>query len=1459
MSFRRYDGDNHIDLEVGGNHHQSNYWVQNETIILYGTVTNGTNISQTIISSEGTYNITGTGNINGNNAGSYMANIGINEGNSEHCNSYIGEMLYYNKVLSEDEENKVLSYLTSKWLISSSSYNINPYNSLPPPILYRISEPEPPVFFTPTKLPNLSLWLDGSDLSSVVLSGTTKDVITWNDKSGLGNNATAVSTPQWLPTYGISLDGTSSYFTLPDNTLPTGDNIYSYYIAASFTGSGNYGIISGGDQNVQNNQFGLQTNGTNIVTTWNQNNISSNYTFTANKLVLIESIYDGTNRYLYFNSSLDVSDTPGTRSQSNSNNVLGSLMSGVIYEVIVYSGVLTNTQRNKIEGYLMSKWIPFNDPKSLPDLTHWVDISDISTLFQDYSANNPVTSYGQSIGYVKDKSSNQYDLRHSGWNAPSYSNQSSLNGIYFGGNSNLITISQVPKTDSVTVFWVGEINNNEYFTALWGHYSNGDIGSNDVALRKFDWSSNVNFGSYDTNSCQIPFNNWNQQGIYWATMTNGVIMNIHSIYPGGIYRSASYTKSSEQWQPGYANIFFSSADWTNNYTNHILHENIYYQRVLSQTEINNILNYLGPKWNITIPSQFSMSKKESKLSLYKAPEISLTLSQPVLPTYSSNQTITLTLSTYYPEIYLYYGTTNTSFYNLSAINNPVTGNNIYTVNLTNNTFTFNISIFTSVGDIMYFYASTSPNYTGISGISLPFYYIDYNTINMSLDHYDVDTNVYNVDITGYNPLLINQPLYVLAIQNNSKYINTGQTLTLSSVNNSNTQYTAQFTYDFPPYNIYNIVICNSYDMTNQPNGDIYYQISNNIYSFTLNASLNNSDIYPGLNSEIINFTIPGLSSNLCVADLIPSGNILINNNPVPNNHLTIIINQININLYKYQNGGFTIWLDAMDPSTLTIDSNNMVSQWNDKSGLDNNGTQSTLIYKPSYDQSTNSIWFKGYAFSVNQEFLNLPFNTFNNTNYYTCSFVFTFNGNDTFIMSKQHDGVNTYALGLFFSGGQYFRWQPVNGHYYDTYLGGLQTGVKYLLTFTYDGSNYRLWRDGNLYNTTSTLYGSIPDDLDVTTCTLGSWHSPSVGDQPVTIEIHEFIFNETYLYDDEIQKIESYLCNKWSIPNTNSNPYLNNIVIFSPNTITNADTITFNTIDDVISIPNTLTGVLVNPVLTLNTSISTNYIITLDDWNSNITTVYLYGGTNNKYFNRTLLAQLSVTYDSNGYYIIVTVNPLPANNYYSIRDTNSSIFNFDLRVSNPSYYLKLTNKLANSNIETSPSTCVLNKNNKLILTLPENSGKLYVYTCETLYTTGKVGSGDRDLTFITIINNSEEPEIRINPTKLPIYILTSSEPNYEGTYYQSNIITEENITLIKNTKINGLLDQENNFSIVLDNKYKNIQVNDSNIIIKHVINNNNIEFTYDPGFELTTTFKIINAKSNEIYEIIDVTFIDPKI
>jgi hypothetical protein len=1014
-------------------------------------------------------------------------------------------------------------------------------------------------------------------------------------------------------------------------------------------------------------------------------------------------------------------------------------------------------------------------------------------------------------------------------------------------------------------YWMGVIgtyNRDPYpFSTIRVFYSTVIATQNNDLTELADSPCNVSTDAFDIKSFNFSFDNstllYPSIYFYFTASTDqvpaldsfthtGIINFYNTMYTLSHYDNTSreYTLSANQWINQQYLLYLYILDSNKIYTNippipiyvdnndidswsksftfdfHYLESGTYYIAI-SDSDLNStIINHIIPTpiINSTTP-KFSLIKNLS----------SRTVAYRINSLNPNNNSFKLTLSTYYPQVHLYYGTTNVSFYDLTPIIDDVTNDNIHIVNPDDNTITFNNDKIKDINTSIHFYASTGPNYTGNICIPIEFAYVDHSSINVTLDHYDISSNIYNLTISGYDKKLLDQPLHVLAIKNDVDYINTNQILTLETVDDST--HTSQFRYSFESNNIYNIIICNSYDINNIPNGDIYYKIPNNIYGFTLNAELTNSMIYPGENSINLNFSIPEFDNN--ISDLIPYGNILINHSFQQNIDLT----QININLYKYQNSGFTIWLDAMDSNTIILE-DNLVSEWKDKSGL-NNCANNLQTYQPSYNTNNNSISFGDEQF--NTKYLDLPVNTFNDTNYYTCSFVFTHSGNNSYLMSKQND-----LIGLFDDNGQTFKWNPHNNQQYETNFNDFEKGVRYQMTFSYDGTKYRLWRNGQLFTTVDSLDGNISDNLSVN-CRLGAWLVPSAGYSDTNIEIHEFIFNETYLYDDEIQKIEAYLCNKWSI-NNNDNSYINNIITFSPNSYIRNDTITFKTFDDVINISNTIVNPLINPVLTLDTNISNYHIIKLDNWNSSISNVYLYASNSNKYNDSVFLTELNVINDSNGYYIIVTINPLPEYNYYMIRDVNSDIFSFNLRVSNPNNY-----QTEYINFKTSPTYCVLNEDNKIVLNYPKLS-KINVYTCESLYTTGVVGDGRRDLKFITLLDG--KTEIIINPTKLPIYILTSSE---EHEFGQSNIIVDYNTVYIKNTQLNGLIDQLNTFTISLNQSYENIELNDTVNIIKYIINDNELVFSYDPGFELEKTFNIINSISKEIYETINVQFIDSNI
>jgi hypothetical protein len=228
--------------------------------------------------------------------------------------------------------------------------------------------------FEPTLIPGNQLWFDAADKSLMTLTGST--VTQWLDKSGNSYNTTAVTgTPIFSEGVGVIFTG-SSYFTLPTGCIPYNDSSYSIYVIASFddvTTQGARGGILGGGTAAQLSSLNVRSEMDNMLTYWYGADINSTGIIAANTPVLYDSLYEsGGNRTVFLFGSPSGSDTPGTRSQPNGPNFLGTTvvtenMTGTISEVLVYNTNHTTNQRQVIEGYLAWKWqtqsqLPNNHP-----------------------------------------------------------------------------------------------------------------------------------------------------------------------------------------------------------------------------------------------------------------------------------------------------------------------------------------------------------------------------------------------------------------------------------------------------------------------------------------------------------------------------------------------------------------------------------------------------------------------------------------------------------------------------------------------------------------------------------------------------------------------------------------------------------------------------------------------------------------------------------------------------------------------------------------------------------------------------------------------------------------------------------------------------------------------------------------------------------------------------------------
>jgi hypothetical protein len=362
-------------------------------------------------------------------------------------NASFNEIIMFNKVLETDERQQLEGYLAAKWSLGSSLPATHPYNTATGTIIRPFARQ-----FYPVDIPNCVLWLDAMDGSTVTL--TSNAVSTWIDKSGYGNNATQANTSN-RPTYAnsaITFASSSSQFlsfTIPASlpsgatpngtyffvtrlttggavrafcmygptTLATGANPQFYYNASNQLVVDTFGAGARADTTAQlNTTVIMSATIANVSTTGTVSGWDNSQTFGTPTTYTTASI---TSQKGFIGMTQTGVGTSGTNA---------SFFDGRVHEVIFYNGVLTTTQRQRVESYLMWKWgvrsgfqttfpfyvipnntvTPFN-PRNISGLALWLDGGDIATLFQNTNGATAVTTNGQPVGLWRDKSGNGYN------------------------------------------------------------------------------------------------------------------------------------------------------------------------------------------------------------------------------------------------------------------------------------------------------------------------------------------------------------------------------------------------------------------------------------------------------------------------------------------------------------------------------------------------------------------------------------------------------------------------------------------------------------------------------------------------------------------------------------------------------------------------------------------------------------------------------------------------------------------------------------------------------------------------------------------------------------------------------------------------------------------------------------------------------------------------------------------
>lgn len=270
----------------------------------------------------------------------------------------------------------------------------------------------------------LRLWLDASQTSTLILSGT--QVSGWNDRSASGNNAfqtTAANRPL-LITWSLNnknvlrFDGTTDLLQFGNSSSWMAQNIWGLSVFVVHRPSTNAGTRTAfhiSDNAVTRSRIRIENATTNYQLfgkrvdggAWWTTLLTGGLTTNTPAIHLWVIDYTNADGFLYvtrptdtlFNQNLTFSSAGSTTNTPSLGISIGAFnggqfFSGDIAEIIVYNRVITTGERNQITNYLVDKY--FND--SEPDVFTFTGITG-ANLNQLYTS-NIVTLTGIGSGII---------------------------------------------------------------------------------------------------------------------------------------------------------------------------------------------------------------------------------------------------------------------------------------------------------------------------------------------------------------------------------------------------------------------------------------------------------------------------------------------------------------------------------------------------------------------------------------------------------------------------------------------------------------------------------------------------------------------------------------------------------------------------------------------------------------------------------------------------------------------------------------------------------------------------------------------------------------------------------------------------------------------------------------------------------------------------------------------------
>jgi hypothetical protein len=392
ICFRRINATSNFTFSSGGNNSPFTvaYNVGN-TYIAIGTISSGTSLTASTYSPTNN-TVSGSASVSNTwSTGNKLLYIGSSDA-PEYFQGYIGEVMYFQRVLTSYEQNVLLTSLKAKWGFPTQQtpqigiQNVNLLGPLDrvnastksactgayamtlltkaytgPIVNLRRSSDNAVVDFYADTYGNIGQSSNGSGTSLASwLTTNTAYVVKWYDQSGNGNHATTSSNAMQpvLTLIGGSIyvvdsqNSSSQYLNIPSGTVPVSvlNAPYSFVFKHGTVNNLDGAFISGGisGSNNQSNvikAYSSQPNG--YANYWWANDFlfGSNTLASGNQVSIM---YDGSYQRGYINGKLNstITHTGGTTASGQQylfRSALGEYLNGQIYNALIFNKAIPVT------------------------------------------------------------------------------------------------------------------------------------------------------------------------------------------------------------------------------------------------------------------------------------------------------------------------------------------------------------------------------------------------------------------------------------------------------------------------------------------------------------------------------------------------------------------------------------------------------------------------------------------------------------------------------------------------------------------------------------------------------------------------------------------------------------------------------------------------------------------------------------------------------------------------------------------------------------------------------------------------------------------------------------------------------------------------------------------------------------------------------------------------------------